>query len=115
MSESAVAPGLVLSESAATRIKRLRDMEQDSSLMLRVTVSGGGCSGFQYAFSLDKTVADDDLVFEQHGVGVVIDEVSLGLLDGSVVDYVESLVGAAFQIRNPNAASTCGCGSSFAV
>lgn len=117
MTESAVetAPRVTLSESAARRIRKLRQMEGDDNLMLRVSVSGGGCSGFQYGFSLDGQSTGDDVVFEQHGVTVVIDEVSLGLLEGSVIDYVEDLIGASFQIRNPNAASTCGCGSSFAI
>ena len=83
--------------------------------MLRVAVSGGGCSGFQYGFSFDDTVRDDDLTFERDGVKVVVDEVSLDLLAGAEIDYVEELIGASFQIRNPNATSSCGCGSSFAI
>jgi iron-sulfur cluster insertion protein len=83
--------------------------------MLRITVSGGGCSGFQYGFSLDDQKNDDDRLFERDGVTVVIDEVSLDLLKGSEVDFVEDLIGSYFAIKNPNATSTCGCGSSFSV
>jgi iron-sulfur cluster insertion protein len=83
--------------------------------MLRITVSGGGCSGFQYGFSLDDQKNDDDRLFERDGVTVVIDEVSLDLLKGSEVDFVEDLIGSYFAIKNPNASSTCGCGSSFSV
>ena len=80
-----------------------------------MTVSGGGCSGFQYGFSFDDTVRGDDRTFERDGVSVVIDEVSLELLGGSEIDFVEELIGSSFQIRNPNATSSCGCGSSFAI
>jgi iron-sulfur cluster insertion protein len=83
--------------------------------MLRITVSGGGCSGFQYGFSLDDQKNDDDRLFERDGVTVVIDEVSLDLLKGSEVDFVEDLIGSYFAIKNPNASSTCGCGSSFSI
>lgn len=107
--------GLTISESCARRVRTLVDGEGDPDLMLRVIVDGGGCSGFQYRFDLDKAVAEDDRVFEQHGVRVIIDDASLGLLDGSVIDYVEDLMAAAFTIRNPNAASTCGCGTSFSM
>ncbi|HAP99411.1 MAG TPA: iron-sulfur cluster insertion protein ErpA, partial [Rhodospirillum rubrum] len=87
----------------------------DSALMLRVTVSGGGCSGFSYGFDLERTTAEDDLLFEQHGVRVVIDEASLDLLHGSEIDYTDDLMAAAFTVRNPNATSTCGCGTSFSI
>lgn len=90
-------------------------MEANQSLMLRVAVSGGGCSGFQYGFSLDDTRRADDSLFLRDGVGVVVDEVSLELLRGSEVDFVEDLIGSYFAIKNPNATSTCGCGSSFSV
>lgn len=110
-------PGRVLSvsESAARRVAALRRMEGDETLMLRISVSGGGCSGFQYGFSFDNVRNDDDYVFERDGVQVVVDDVSLDLLAGAEIDFVEDLMGAAFQIRNPNASSSCGCGSSFAV
>jgi iron-sulfur cluster insertion protein len=108
-------PSVGLSKAAADRVTYLRKMEGDDSLMLRLTVSGGGCSGFQYGFDFSKETAEDDHVFEYHGVPLVVDEVSLDLLAGSEVDYVEDLSGAAFVVKNPNATSSCGCGSSFAV
>ena len=106
---------VVISDSAARRIKALRQVEGNPALMLRVTVSGGGCSGFQYGFNLDDKIAAADRTFEHDGVTVVIDEVSLGLLKGSKLDYREELGGAYFQVSNPNATSSCGCGSSFSV
>lgn len=109
------APSLTVTDSAARRIKHLRDVEGNAALMLRVSVSGGGCSGFQYGFSLDDKVADDDKTFEHGGAQVVVDEVSLGLLKGSQVDFREDLGGAYFQISNPNATSSCGCGASFSI
>ncbi len=109
-------PGrITVSTGAARRIAALRANEGNPALMLRVSVSGGGCSGFQYGFSLDDQVTGDDVVFEAEGVRVVVDDVSLGLLDGAEVDFVEDLVGSYFAIRNPNASSTCGCGTSFAI
>ena len=107
--------GLTLSASAAKRILQLIEAETDPDLMLRIAVSGGGCSGFQYGFSFDDSVQADDLTFERDGAKIVIDEVSLQLLEGSEVDFVEDLMGAYFQINNPNATSSCGCGSSFSV
>ncbi|MBK1663581.1 iron-sulfur cluster assembly accessory protein [Rhodospirillum rubrum] len=104
-----------ISAAAAARIHALMEAENDSALMLRVTVSGGGCSGFSYGFDLERTAAEDDLLFEQHGVKVVIDEASLDLLHGSEIDYTDDLMAAAFTVRNPNATSTCGCGTSFSV
>lgn len=106
---------LTLSDSAVKRLSALIDAQQDSSLMLRVTVSGGGCSGYQYGFDFDKQAGPDDLVFERDGVRVVTDTVSMDLLAGSELDYVDDLVGAYFQVRNPNASSSCGCGTSFSV
>jgi iron-sulfur cluster insertion protein len=104
-----------VTESCAERVLTLIQNEGKPNMMLRVGVSGGGCSGFQYGISLDDKIGDDDRVFEDQGIRVVIDQTSLDLLDGSMVDYVEDLVGASFQIKNPNASSTCGCGSSFSV
>ena len=104
-----------LSESAAKRIGELIAMEGDASLMLRLTVSGGGCSGFQYGFTFDNATQPDDHMFERNGVKMVIDDTSLDLLAGAEVDFVEDLVGSSFQVKNPNATSSCGCGSSFAV
>jgi iron-sulfur cluster insertion protein len=108
-------PRISLSDSAAKRIAELREAEGNPGLMLRITVSGGGCAGFQYGFSLDSSRQSEDVVFEAGGVGVLVDETSLGLLGGSELDYVEDLMGAYFTLRNPNATSTCGCGSSFSV
>lgn len=105
----------VVTESAAKRIAFLAEQEGDSSLMLRVSVSGGGCSGFQYGFDFDKTVNDDDRIAERNGAKVVIDEVSLELLNGAEIDFVEDLMGAYFRINNPNATSSCGCGTSFSI
>lgn len=106
---------VTVSESAAKRIAQLIAMEGDQNLMLRLSVSGGGCSGFQYGFSFDKSTQQDDHLFERNGVKVVIDDTSLDLLTGSEIDFVEDLVGASFQVKNPNASSSCGCGNSFSV
>jgi iron-sulfur cluster insertion protein len=106
---------VTVSDNAAKRIATLIEMEGDAGLMLRLSVSGGGCSGFQYGFSFDKSQQQDDRVFERNGVKVVIDDTSLELLAGAEIDFVEDLVGASFQIRNPNASSSCGCGNSFSV
>jgi iron-sulfur cluster insertion protein len=106
---------IVLTENAARRIAVLRVREGAKDAFLRIAVSGGGCSGFQYGFSFDDRKNEDDFVFERDGVAVVVDTVSLGLLSGAEVDFVEDLMGAAFQIRNPNAASSCGCGNSFSI
>ena len=106
---------ITVTESAAKRIAVLREQEQVGDANLRIAVSGGGCSGFQYGLSFDDQTNPDDLVFERDGVGVVVDDVSLDLLNGAEVDFVEDLMGASFQIRNPNAASSCGCGNSFSI
>lgn len=107
--------GLKLTDSCAKRIAALQKMEGKPGLMLRVTVLGGGCSGFQYKFGLDDAVNDDDLTFELNGTSVVTDEVSLELLGGSVVDFKEDLGGSFFSIDNPNATANCGCGASFNI
>ena len=107
--------GILVTENAARRIAALRTQEQAENAFLRIAVSGGGCSGFQYGLSFDDQRNDDDFVFERDGVTVVVDDVSLGLLNGAEVDFVEDLMGASFQIRNPNAASSCGCGNSFSI
>ena len=106
---------VLLTESAAKRIAELKAQENVPSAFLRLAVSGGGCSGFQYGFSFDDTRQDDDRVFERDGVQLVIDAVSLELVKGAEIDFVEDLMGASFQVRNPNAASSCGCGNSFSV
>lgn len=102
-------------ESAARRVAQLRAQENVPNAFLRLTVSGGGCSGFQYGFSFDDQRQEDDRVFERDGVQLVIDAVSLELVNGAEIDFVEDMMGAAFQVRNPNAASSCGCGNSFSV
>ncbi len=109
------APEITLSASAAKRIAWLIEQEEQPNLMMRVAVSGGGCSGFQYGFSFDDKVNQDDRRFQRDGVAVVIDETSLELLGGAEIDFVEDLIGASFQIKNPNATSSCGCGSSFSI
>jgi len=106
---------IVVTENAARRIALLKAQEHAESAFLRIAVSGGGCSGFQYGLSFDDQRNDDDFVFERDGISVVVDETSLDLLKGAEVDFVEDLMGAAFQIRNPNAASSCGCGNSFST
>jgi len=106
---------VVLTESAAQRIAVLRTQENAENAFLRIAVSGGGCSGFQYGLSFDDQRNEDDFTFERDGVGIVIDDVSLGLLNGAELDFVEDLMGASFQIKNPNAASSCGCGNSFSI
>ena len=106
---------ITLTESAARRIAVLREQEQVGDANLRIAVSGGGCSGFQYGLSFDDRKNADDAVFERDGIAVVIDDVSLDLLAGAELDFVEDMMGASFQIKNPNAASSCGCGNSFSI
>jgi iron-sulfur cluster insertion protein len=103
-----------LTESAAARVAAIA-AKQARPAILRLSVEGGGCSGFQYKFGLADTVEADDAVAETSGVQLVVDPVSLDLVSGAAVDYVESLGGSAFRVTNPNAASGCGCGSSFSV
>ena len=105
---------MTLSPSAASRVAAIA-AKQGKPAILRLSVEGGGCSGFQYKFGLAEAAEADDLAVERDGVTLVVDSVSLDLVAGSVVDYVESLGGAAFKVENPQAASGCGCGSSFAV
>lgn len=106
---------IVVTDSAARRIAALQQQEAAVGAFLRIAVSGGGCSGFQYGLSFDEQQNPDDFVFEHGGVAVVVDDTSLDLLNGAEVDFVENLLGASFQIKNPNAASSCGCGNSFSV
>jgi len=103
-----------VSESAARRIAFLAAKEAKPVLM-RVAVLGGGCSGFQYNFSFEEGRNEDDLLIERDGASVVVDSTSLELLKGSELDYVEEMVGSSFQVKNPNATSSCGCGNSFSV
>ncbi|MEY4238179.1 MAG: iron-sulfur cluster insertion protein ErpA [Pseudomonadota bacterium] len=105
---------MTLSPSAAARIALIAE-KQGKPAALRLAVEGGGCSGFQYRFGLADSIDDDDLVVETDGVKLVIDPISLDLVAGSVVDFVDSLGGSAFKVENPLAAAGCGCGSSFAV
>src|SRR6478735_10370416 len=102
---------LVFTDSAAAKVKQLIDEEGNQELKLRVFVTGGGCSGFQYGFTFDEAVAEDDSVVEKNGVKVVVDAMSYPYLVGAKVDYEEGLQGSKFVIQNPNASSTCGCGS----
>jgi iron-sulfur cluster assembly accessory protein len=103
---------LNLTPSAADKVRELLDQEGDPSLGLRIFVAGGGCSGMQYGMTLDE-VQDGDVVVELQGIRVLVDEMSAGYIQGSDVDYVDSLMGAGFTVNNPNAVSTCGCGHSF--
>lgn len=106
---------LVFSDSAANKVRELIDEEGNPDLKLRVFVSGGGCSGFQYGFTFDEEVAEDDTALEKNGVTLLIDSMSYQYLSGAEIDYTEGLEGSQFVIKNPNATTTCGCGSSFAV
>lgn len=105
---------MIFSPSAAARVATIA-AKQGKPAILRLSVEGGGCSGFQYKFALAEAAEADDLVVERDGVTLVVDPVSLDLVAGSMVDYVESLGGAAFKVENPNASAGCGCGSSFAI
>ncbi|MFM5924985.1 MAG: iron-sulfur cluster insertion protein ErpA [Novosphingobium sp.] len=105
---------MILSPSAAARVAAIAT-RQGKPAILRLSVEGGGCSGFQYRFELADAPEGDDLVIERDGVSLVVDPISLDLVAGSMVDYVESLGGAAFKVENPNASAGCGCGSSFSV
>ena len=106
---------VILTENAAKRVAYLRELEGDDGLMLRVEVNGGGCSGFQYRIDFEKEVKADDHKFERDGVCLLVDDVSLNFMDGAEVDFVEELIGASFQINNPNATASCGCGTSFNI
>lgn len=113
--EIETAAPLEFTDSAAAKVKQLMEEEENPNLMLRVFVTGGGCSGFQYGFSFDENVNDGDTEIEKGGVRLLIDPMSFQYLAGSEIDFVDDLQGARFVIRNPNAATTCGCGSSFGV
>ena len=106
---------LVFTAAAAGKVTELIAEEGNPELKLRVYISGGGCSGFQYGFTFDEERAEDDLAIEKDGVLLLVDPLSLQYLSGAEIDYTESLTGAQFVIRNPNAKTTCGCGSSFAI
>jgi iron-sulfur cluster insertion protein len=106
---------LVFTDSAADKVKQLVDEEGNPDLKLRVFVQGGGCSGFQYGFTFDEVVNEDDTPMTKNGVTLLIDAMSLQYLVGAEIDYKEDLQGAQFVIKNPNATTTCGCGSSFSA
>lgn len=106
---------LVFTDSAANKVKQLIEEEGNDELKLRVFVSGGGCSGFQYGFTFDEVVNEDDTVLHKNGVQLLIDPMSFQYLAGAEIDYTEGLEGSQFVIKNPNATTTCGCGSSFSV
>ena len=106
---------LLFTDSAANKVKQLIEEEGNAELKLRVFVSGGGCSGFQYGFTFDEVANEDDTVLNKNGVQLLIDPMSFQYLVGAEIDYTEGLEGAQFVIKNPNATTTCGCGSSFSA
>lgn len=106
---------LVFTDAAVSKVRELIEDEDNDALMLRVFISGGGCSGFQYGFTFDENTSEGDTVIEKDGVRLLIDPMSIQYLTGAEIDYTEGLEGAQFVIRNPNATTTCGCGSSFSV
>jgi iron-sulfur cluster insertion protein len=113
--ESAMNEPLLFTDAAAAKVRELIEEENNAQLKLRVFVSGGGCSGFQYGFTFDETAQDGDTAVKRGGVTLLIDPMSFQYLVGAEIDYIEGLEGAQFVIRNPNATTTCGCGSSFSV
>lgn len=114
-SSHAVTDSIIFTDNAADRVKKLIVEEGNPGLKLRIFVAGGGCSGFQYGFSFDDAERDGDTVLEKNGVCLLIDPMSLQYLTGAEIDYREGLEGSRFVIKNPNAAATCGCGSSFSM
>ena len=106
---------LLFTDAAVAKVKELIEDEGNDALMLRVFISGGGCSGFQYGFTFDESISEGDAVIERGGVRLLIDPMSVQYLTGAEIDYTEGLEGSQFVIRNPNATTTCGCGSSFSV
>jgi iron-sulfur cluster insertion protein len=113
MSEAATAEAVSISESAARRLKKI--MKGEEGVALRISVKGGGCSGFQYSFDMDRSRAPDDFIATRDGATVLVDPVSLELIKGSELDFVDDLMGQAFRVKNPNAIASCGCGVSFSV
>jgi len=113
--ETASQDPITLTESAAQRISKLMAEEENPNAFLRISVNGGGCSGFTYQFAFDDERTDDDIFVEKDGAVVAVDGMSLLYLIGCEVDFVEDVIGSSFEVRNPNAASSCGCGSSFAI
>lgn len=114
---SARANGMIvhLTDSAAARLLALREKDGNNKLMLRVTVLGGGCSGFQYQLDVTEEVNEDDVTFEKNGAVLVTDDISLPFINGAEIDFVSDMMKSAFKIRNPNAAAGCGCGKSFST
>lgn len=108
-------PTLTFTDSAAAKVKSLIEEEGNDALKLRIFISGGGCSGFSYGFTFDETINDGDTIIENGGVSLLVDPMSFQYLVGAEIDYSEGIEGAQFVIRNPNASTTCGCGSSFSV
>ena len=104
-----------ISDAARSRLLQIFAQEDQPDAMLRVKVSGGGCAGYQYGFDFESTVDDDDFVFGDDKVKVVVDTVSMGFLGGAEIDFVNDMIGASFQIKNPNAVTSCGCGTSFST
>ncbi|AOE40269.1 iron-sulfur cluster insertion protein ErpA [Pantoea agglomerans] len=115
MSDEVVALPLQFTDAAATKVKNLIADEENPALKLRVYITGGGCSGFQYGFTFDDQMNDGDMTIEKQGVSLVVDPMSLQYLVGGSVDYTEGLEGSRFIVTNPNAKTTCGCGSSFSI
>ncbi len=106
---------ITLTDGLVKQIKKLREQDGNAALNLRITVDSGGCQGFEYKFELSDAVNADDEVFEKDGIGVTIDDISLHYMKGAVIDYTDDLIGAHFEVKNPNAKSSCGCGTSFSV
>jgi iron-sulfur cluster insertion protein len=106
---------LTITESAAGKIKEVVEEEGNLNLKLRMFVQGGGCSGFQYGFTLDEITNEDDFSIESHGITVLVDSISVQYMNGAIVDFVDDINGSQFTIKNPNVQSTCGCGSSFSM
>jgi iron-sulfur cluster insertion protein len=113
--EEVTSSPFLFTDSAAFKVKELIKAEENDNLMLRVFVQGGGCSGFQYGFTFAESVEEGDTIVENQGVKLLVDPMSYQYLVGAEIDYIENLEGAHFVIRNPNAVTTCGCGSSFSV
>lgn len=115
VSEQAELLPIQMTDAAANKVKSLITEEENPALKLRVYITGGGCSGFQYGFTFDEAINDGDTVIEKNGVTMVVDSMSLQYLVGGGVDYIEGLEGSRFLVTNPNATATCGCGSSFSI
>lgn len=113
--ETVTSTPIIFTDHAAAKVKELIEEEENKSLKLRVYVTGGGCSGFQYGFTFDENMAEDDTLISNGGASMVVDSLSYQYLIGAEVDYEEGLQGSRFLVQNPNAKSTCGCGSSFSI